>query len=75
MIARRVAIAAKSQKIKFYVFEPYLIPLMNLENMILENGYHVALILTLEYSLTFDNEEMIVINAILPDSQLNFFRD
>lgn len=56
---------------------------MNLENMILENGYHVALILALELplklalelSLTFDNEEMIVINAILPDSQLNLFLD
>lgn len=43
--------------------------------MILENGYHVALKLALELSLTFDNEEMIVINAILPDSLLNFFLD
>lgn len=43
--------------------------------MILENGYHVSLKLAMELSLTFDNEEMIVINAILPDSQLNFFLD
>lgn len=40
--------------------------------MILENGYHVALKSAKESSMTFDYEEMIVINVILPDSQLNF---